>query len=74
MWRAHAATAWRALVRDTFRRRRNHLRVIDEPGGGDVSLWPFVHVLWAAADLRVLGEEIHIDALEDVLDALRAGA
>ena len=73
MWRAHAVDAWRALARDAFARRWRGPRVLDGPGGRDTSLWPLVHVLWAAADLRLLGEDVPIDALTSELDRFRRG-
>jgi hypothetical protein len=73
MWRAHASSAWHALVQDASTSGRRGLRVLDGPGGRGSSLWPFVHVLWAAADLRLLGEDVPIDALAEGLGGFRRG-
>jgi hypothetical protein len=73
MWHAHAADAWRALVHDALPQRRRRVRVLDGPGGRDASLWPFLNVLWAAADLRLLGEDVPIAELAAVLERFRSG-
>jgi hypothetical protein len=73
MWQGHAADAWRALTRDAFRRRRGGLRVVDGPGGRDAPLWPYVHVLWAAADIHLLGENVDMDALAGHLERFARG-
>jgi hypothetical protein len=73
MWEGHAADAWRALTRDAFVRRRGRLRVLDGPAGRDAPLWPLVHVLWAAADIHLLGEDVPIDALSALLERFAQG-
>jgi Glycosyl hydrolase family 76 len=73
MWHAHAADAWSALVRDALPRRSGRQRVLDGPEGREASLWPLVHVLWAAADLRLLGDEVPIAPLRGVLERFRRG-
>src|SRR5512143_4251294 len=67
MWHAHASDAWRALTRDAFRDGR----IVDDPGGRAVSLWPLVHILWAAADLRLLGDDVQIEPLHALLERFR---
>jgi hypothetical protein len=73
MWRAHAADAWRALAAEALTEQRGRVRVLDGPGGHDAPLWPLVHVLWAAAELRAIGEEPPLDDLEAVLEHHRSG-
>jgi Glycosyl hydrolase family 76 len=68
--------AWRALERASFRRTRfrRRLRVTDEQGRrAPVALWGLVHVLWAANDLRALGEDVPIDELTGLVDGYRWG-
>ena len=49
-----APEAWAALERTSFSKRRG---VLESAGRRDrASLWTLVHVLWAAADLRRLGD------------------
>jgi hypothetical protein len=69
----HASDAWRALVEGVFHRRRGTIHVLDEPCGHDAPLWPLVHVLWAGADLRLLGKDVPIDAVPARLGPLRRG-
>jgi Glycosyl hydrolase family 76 len=67
-----ALEAWIALERASFRRTwlRRRPRVTNGPGKrAQVSLWGFVHVLWAAIDLRNAGDHIDVDELVSLIDA-----
>lgn len=73
MWREHALDAWATLLRDTLRTRWRRVRVLDGPGGKPAAAWPLAHVLWAAAEVRALGGDPPIDAIDDALARLRSG-
>ncbi len=73
MWAELALEGWAALARDTFRRRWRSAKVLDGPGGRPAAAWPLAHVLWAAAEIRVLGGDPSLDLLTDALRPLRSG-
>lgn len=73
MWAELALEAWAALTRDTFRRTWRSGKVLDGPKGRPAAAWPLAHVLWAAAEVRVLGGETSLDLLTDALRPLRSG-
>ena len=71
-----ALDSWAALERASFRRTwfRRRLRITDGPGRrAQVALWGFVHVLWAANELRGLGHDVPIDELADLIEDYRRG-
>jgi hypothetical protein len=71
VWRERAEAAWSALVREAIEWDRP--RVLDGPRGRRADLWPFVHVLWAAAEVRGLGEDVPVDDLFSNLEPFRSG-
>jgi hypothetical protein len=73
VWAELALAAWAALARDTFRRTWRGAKVLDGPRGRPAAAWPLAHVLWAAAEVRVLGGDPSLDLLSDALRPLRAG-
>jgi Glycosyl hydrolase family 76 len=73
VWAELALEGWAALARDTFRRRWRSAKVLDGPGGRPAAAWPLAHVLWAAAEIRVLGGDPSLDLLTDALRPLRSG-
>ena len=73
MWAELALDAWATLVRDTIRTRWGRTRVLDGPGGKPAAAWPLAHVLWAAAEIRALGGDPPIWALDEALGRLRSG-
>ena len=73
MWAELALEAWAALARDTFRHRWPSAKVLDGPGGRPAAAWPLAHVLWAAAEVRVLGGDPSLDLLSEALRRLRSG-
>jgi hypothetical protein len=73
MWRDRALDAWRALEADALTQRRGRPRVLAGPDGADAPLWPLIHVLWAAADLRAAGADVPVEPLAEVLERHRSG-
>jgi hypothetical protein len=73
VWRELALAAWATLVRDTVRTRWGRVRVLDGPGGKPAAAWPIAHMLWAAAEMRALGGDPPIDAIDGALARLRSG-
>jgi hypothetical protein len=73
MWAELALEAWATLVRDTVRTRWRRTRVLDGPGGRPAAAWALAHVLWAAAEVRALGGDPPIAALDQALAGLRSG-
>ncbi len=73
MWRERARAGWSALERDAIATSSGRPRVLDGPRGRRADLWPFVHVLWAAAELRGLDEDVDIDALFSSVEPFRSG-
>src|SRR5215510_13264430 len=73
MWRDHALAAWRTLESDAIVERRGRAHVLADSDAGDASLWPLVHVLWAAADVMCSSAPAPIGRLGEILDRHRAG-
>ncbi|MGZ8570779.1 MAG: hypothetical protein ACXWW5_00960 [Actinomycetota bacterium] len=73
VWRGHALDAWDALTRSAFRPKRRGIKVLDGPGGAAAPLWPFTHVLWAAAEVLGIGGDPPIDQLIRTLEHFRRG-
>jgi hypothetical protein len=73
VWRERALAGWSALERDAIRTSPRRTRVLDGPGGRRADLWPLVHVLWAAAELRGLGEDVDVDQLFSSVEGFRSG-
>ena len=71
-----ALDAWEALERASFRRTwlGRRLVVTDGPGRrAQVALWGFVHVLWAAGDLRAAGHGVPLRELTGLIEPYRRG-
>jgi hypothetical protein len=70
-----AQDAWDALVRECVRvplLRRSRMRITDGPGRhAQVALWGFVHVLWAADDLRRVGGHAPLTQLTSMIGRYR---
>ena len=73
MWAELALAAWASLARDTFRSGWRSAKVLDGPKGRPAAAWPLAHVLWAAAEVRVLDGDPSLDILTDALRPLRSG-
>jgi hypothetical protein len=73
VWAELALAAWAALSRDTFRSSWRSANVLDGPRGRPAAAWPLAQVLWAAAEVRVLGGDPPLDLLSDALRPLRSG-
>ncbi len=73
MWAELALDAWATLARDAIRSKRRSVRVLDAPKGKPAAAWPLAHVLWAAAEVRALGDDPPIATLDEALKPLRSG-
>ncbi len=73
MWAEHAAEAWAAFTRDAFRIDGRSIRVLEGPRGHAATAWPLAHVLWAAGEIRALGDDAPTEALAEDLERLRRG-
>jgi hypothetical protein len=73
VWAERAQAAWSAIARDALGATRRGVRLLDGPGGRRADLWPFVHVLWAGAEVQGLGRPAPIDDLLTALNPFRSG-